>query len=206
MRGEASSCGLCLVGHVCLRQAISVFWLVTVPFKWLETVVFGGPAWYLSLLADLDVHLMVASFLVGLCLSNALRVLGEWHFDLACTTYLSVVTWLSGAWFVSALASRRLLPLLSISRACGQDVDTAQCRWLYTLGEPGYFGLLAGFLLYFLEVSFDPDTGDWCRASEAWPAEALYVPAFFVSCLSSVVHLPQLRIRPQNPPLARMWT
>ena len=185
---EEASCGVCLAGHACLRQLISVLWLVTVPFKFIETAAMTVPIWYLSFMAHLDATLLLSSFAFGFLVSKTFSVISFMSFHTSCTLYLSTLAWLLGQVFISHLAMQRCVPLIRLTRSCGQD--TKECRWLYTLGPTGYFGLTAGMLAYFFDVTLQRDS--WCRASEAWPAETVYIPVFFAACLSAVVYLPKL--------------
>lgn len=173
---------MCLMGHVGLRVALSAAWwlLASLP-KLVETVVVAGPVSYLAVVAQRDFPVLGASFLVGAFMGWALFTpLVSLDFSAVCTTYLSTLAWTGGNLLVCFLSGLRVLNLIDLRE---------KPAWLCSLGEAGYLGFAAGLALSFGEVAIDGKTEEWCRASEAWPAEAVYLPVFFLACLSGLVSL-----------------
>ena len=189
------TCGFCVAGNVCVHVVANALWHLTVPFKWIESTVLAVPAVYLGRHLQQHPTALVSSFLVGLALGYGLFVV--WA-DVTvtnasvCTTYLSTVAWCLGNFGYLLVASKGYLPPAALDppRWTRQRLHAP----VITLGETGYLGVLCGLLCVFGKVAFDPNRPEtewhWCRASDVWPAEFVYVPCFLMALLSAYVPLP----------------
>lgn len=189
------TCGLCVAGNVCVHAVATVLWYLTVPFKWLESSLLAVPALYFGRHLQQHPTTLVSSFLVGLAVGYGLFVV--WA-DVTvtnasvCTTYLSTVAWCLGNLSYLLIASKGWLPPTALDPP--RWTRNKLHPYVMTLGESGYLGILCGLLCVFGKVAFDPNRPEtewhWCRASETWPAEFVYVPFFLMALLAAYVPVP----------------
>jgi len=199
---EPHGCGMCLMAHISLRLVLSYVWYVTVPFKFLETLAVVTPVWYIQRLLKRRAALLAATFLVGAALGYGLfmPLAKTANYGGTCTAYLSLLSWNVGHLAVFILAAAQAVPLMALTEGpcgyCRRSMDTRRCKWLMTLGEAGYLGMVAGLCIVFGDVAFDPNQPSgqwhWCRTSDIWPAEAIYIPIFTFAMASALVQLRSL--------------
>lgn len=210
-----ADCGLCLAGHLTVQLVLQHLWYLTVPLQWLESLFLSLTVYGIREVLLTDPFAVVAGFVLGTGLGYGLfEPLARHDFHPACTTYLSLLAWCAGQLLVLSLAASKMVNLQVVQEGpcgtCGSsDFDSRRSSWLTGLGSAGYAGLLVGLLLVFGSVAFDPVTESelvlvgegraqereqwvWCRASEEWPAEVVYVLVFVLAMLAAVVAKPSV--------------
>lgn len=194
--GLDSTCGMCLASHMCVRKCLAVLWVVTLPFKCAEQVMFLVPLNYLKRVGLRGTATLVAGMVVGAVLSWALfqPLATNTHHGTVCTTYLSLMAWCVGHLAVYAAVAYKAMVLIKLTHMCGLQTNSPQCVLPISLSEPAYLGLLMGLLIQFGEIAFVSRTSwQWCRASPHTPAEAFYIPVAVMACISAMVFVPHGR-------------
>lgn len=194
---QRALCGLCLVGHTLLRLVVAHVWFLELPLIALEAWVIFTVLRYLRSILARDAVTVASGFILGWGLGYAVfaPLAKTGGYDSVCTLYLSTLAWFAAHLCVYLLVSVGVAKFVGVTTGpfgCCEN-QIRHLAWVTPGSEEAYLGLFIGLFLVFGDVAFDPRLGpyDWgyCRASAAWPAEAVYIPVFVLGCVAQLVFI-----------------